>query len=143
METKLLNNSQQKIPFHFIKGLVRININCQKSTSSSLRFEGMQHLMSQVEVILNMAIRNKSRLKMRYNVKEKRLEPVGKQLGDNLVDNIAETNRKKMLNRGSTQLFWDQSCERVVLFSEKVIVLEKKFKTACTTVCLIVSQYFI
>jgi hypothetical protein len=99
--------------------------------------------MSQVKVILNMAIRNESCLKRRYNVKEKRLEPVGKQLGDNLVDNIAETNRKKMLNRGSTQLFWDQSCERVVLFSEKVIVLEKKFKTACTTVCLIVSQYFI
>jgi hypothetical protein len=45
--------------------------------------------MSQYRVILNKAIRNKSSLKMRNNVRKKRLEPVGKQLEDNIVDDIA------------------------------------------------------
>ncbi len=63
--------------------------------------------MGQYRIVMNMAVRNKGCLKWRDNIVEERLQPICKQFGDDLVNNIAEADGARVMHRGGTQLLWN------------------------------------
>jgi hypothetical protein len=63
-----------------------------------------------------MMARNKSCLERRNDIRQKRLEPIGQQLGNNLINNITKTNRTIMMNNRSSNFFRNKSYKSMVLF---------------------------
>jgi hypothetical protein len=47
---------------------------------------------------------NKSRLIWGNKMMEKTFKPISQNLGNNLINDVAEANRSKMMNRGRTHL---------------------------------------
>jgi hypothetical protein len=99
MEAQFVHDREKKLTFHFVKGFLHININCHKSTTTSFRFKRVGHLMREDRVILDMSAWNESSLKWRNNFRQERLKPISQKLRDDLVNNVAKTNRAEMMNR--------------------------------------------
>jgi hypothetical protein len=99
MEAQFVHDREKKLTFHFVKGFLHININCHKSTTTSFRFKRVEHLMREDRVILDMSAWNESSLKWRNNFRQERLKPISQKLRDDLVNNVAKTNRAEMMNR--------------------------------------------
>ena len=72
--------------------------------------------MSKNCIVLDISIKNKGRLEGRNSLWEERFQPISKDLGDKLVDNVAQTYRPKLIDRmRATTLLRNGRDEGVIL----------------------------
>jgi len=72
-----------------------------------------------------MSARHKGKLKMRIKILEERLQSVCKNFGDNIIDDVAKTNRSEVANSKRPHLFRNKGYEGMILLFEEIVFLKK------------------
>jgi hypothetical protein len=69
-------------------------------------------------------------------------QSVSQNLGDDLIDNIAEAYRSELVSSVRATKFWNQCNEGVILVPLQKVVFEEN-QMHCRTSSLTISQYFL
>jgi hypothetical protein len=76
-------------------------------------------------IVLNVPIGHKSRLERKENFGQDKFQPISQDFSNELVNNVAKTNRPKLVHNMGTTLFRDKGNVGVILFFQKMVIPEK------------------